>query len=86
MFSFLNKKDPEIIQYLIGEVPKISDTERESLRMSIDFRKTIIKWCDVEIAKNTGSLTNINLDDKQIRQSQWFVNGILHVRNFLKNI
>lgn len=70
MNSIFHKEKPELIQYLIGDVPKITDSEREALKMSIDFRKTVIKWCDVEIAKNTASLLNVNLEDKQIHQNQ----------------
>lgn len=54
--------------------------------MSLDFRRTMVKWCDNEIAKNTASLLNLTLTDNELRNSQGYVNGILHVRNFLNSI
>lgn len=87
MFDFLNPKEPEIKPtYIIGQVPQITKDERSSLVSSVDFRKIMTKWCDAEIAKNTTSLVDFTLTESQLRQSQGYVQGILHVRNFIKNL
>jgi len=90
MIQFLKKLFAEEEQikpvYLIGKTESITVWEREALIMSLDFRRTMVKWCDNEIAKNTASLLNLTLTDNELRNSQGYVNWILHVRNFLNSI
>ena len=41
--------------------------------MNTEIRTIIIKYCDTEISKNTGSLTNSNLTNEQVRHTQGYI-------------
>jgi len=74
MLNFWKKPEEAIkVSYVIGKVSKVTDEERASLAIALDFRKTVEKWCDYEIAKNTDPLLDMSITENQFRQNQGYV-------------
>lgn len=87
MLNFWKKPEPVVnVSYVIGKVTRLTDDERTTLAMAIDFRKVVEKWCDYEIAKNTDPLLDMSITENQFRQNQGYIAWLLSVRNFMKNM
>jgi hypothetical protein len=88
LWNLLWRSSPSNIQeiILIGKVEPLNENDKVILKMNTELRTIIIKYCDTEIAKNTGSLTNSNLTIEQVRHTQGHISWLYTVRNYLKNI
>jgi len=88
LWNLLWRNSPSNTQeiILIGKVERLTENDKVLLKMNTEIRTIIIKYCDTEISKNTGSLTNSNLTNEQVRHTQGYISWLYTVRNYLKNI
>ena len=88
LWNLLWRSSPSNTQeiILIGKVERLTENDKVLLKMNTEIRTIIIKYCDTEISKNTGSLTNSSLTNEQVRHTQGYISWLYTVRNYLKNI
>ena len=85
MFNIFKQQPVEPL-YVIWHIEPLSKNERENIIISRDARDAIIHYVEIEIAKANATLSQPWLSNETLRQRQWFVQWLIHVRSFLRTV